>query len=161
MMYNELHALSTSELEKYLKEDLLIQTHFQGVYNFHDVKNINLKEGNFVILFKPHSENSLIGHWSVLFLNNSTFEYFDSLGLDLSEDKEFINTLSLKNPVFSSSIQFQKSSTNSCGQFVLYFIYNRILDILENFFIFLAKFFSIDQTKNEIKVINFFKKLSS
>ena len=159
-MYNELYALSTTELEKYLKDDFLIRTHFQGIYSFNEVKNIDLKEGNFVVLFKPHSESSLVGHWTVLFLNNSTFEYFDSLGINVEEDRKLIETLAVKNPVFSSSIPFQKSSTNSCGQFAIYFIYTRILDILENFFIYLAKYFSVDQVKNELTVAIFFKKLS-
>lgn len=154
------NPLSEFDICQEIQNDELLKHHFRGIFNTSDVEHINLREGEFAILYWPPKVDN-IGHWTAIFLNKGLYEYFDSFGETFINKKHILNKLTKKYSVLSSKIKFQCSETNSCGKFVLYFIYNRILHLLENYFIFLAKLFSINCEINEKIVESFFNYINN
>ena len=149
---------SYEELKHTVLSDPLLMHHCEGFFSPEKIEFCQIKEGNFAIFFWE-SNFGCVGHWTAIFLNRGVYEYFDSLGESFVDKKEFLRLLLRTHSVISSDIRFQCQSTYSCGNFVLYFVYNRILNLLESYHIFLAKYFSLSCHKNEQTVRQFMEKI--
>ena len=84
-------------------------------------------------------------------------EYFDSLGVSenkLNNLKRFskFKTISIIN---YNETAFQKEDSDSCGLFVLYFIFKRMFNLDLTFEEILDDIFEINNNTNELNVSNF------
>jgi hypothetical protein len=97
-------------------------------------------------------------HWFVLLkTDKSTLEYFDSLGVSenkLNNLKRFskFKTISIIN---YNETAFQKQDSDSCGLFVLYFLFKRMFNLDLTFEEILDDIFEINNNTNELNVSNF------
>ena len=153
-----MRGTSYEELKQFVLSDPLLIHHCEGFFNPEKASLCRIREGNFVILFWDNNFGC-VGHWTALFLNRGVYEYFDSLGESFITKGNFLSTLLKTHSVISSDIRFQCQNTYSCGNFVLYFLYHRILNLLESCHIFLAKYFSLSCQKNELTVNRFMEQM--
>lgn len=87
-------------------------------------------------------------------------ECFDSLGISESK-KEFLKNHrfgGVKTILFNTT-SFQKDTSDSCGKFVLYFLFERFYNLDIEFKDLLEEIFEKDQNKNELRVEQFFVKI--
>ena len=70
-----------------------------------------------IVNLQDSDENG--SHWVCYFKKGSLKYYFDSYGLDPSNEVHNY----LKSPIISSTYQIQKMGTTICGQYCLYVLY--------------------------------------
>lgn len=135
-----------------------IWQHFQGCYLFHHFNPRVIKEGNFVILYQEPAILKHLGHWVLLLKNYRDWEYFDSSGenFETPEKKAFSFKLRAGGCLFSQTFPLQPSRTVTCGHFCLYFIANRLLNMLSTYDDFLVEVFSAVPEVNEQSAASFY-----
>lgn len=142
---------------------------YTDLYKYTDINDLFKDKDKLIILYLVTSESS--GHWICLFKNKDGFNFFDSYGLDIDDEQNFIThsklielneqfkylTKMLKDyKVVYNNVIFQNHKTETCGCHVTFRLNNSHLNLIEYTDIFL---------KNNIKdpdyyVANYcFKKL--
>jgi len=146
----------SSELSTIILDVDSIKSHFLGCYSSDNLPKA-IKKNQFAIVNTDISTG--IGkHWYAIFkYSNCLLEVFDSLGIDHDKKKFLQQNFSrgTKEIEFNKT-QFQKSDTNSCGKFVLYFIFNRLFNLDHCFEDLLEEIFCPDLDENEKKVEEFY-----
>lgn len=100
--------------------------YFDGVFAADTIPK-KLANGHFLICNSDISSNPGT-HWYCFVRNHECIECFDSLGIDKAK-KSFLLSLPLikKNSELEFNIsQVQNSDSKSCGEFVIYFLINRL-----------------------------------
>jgi len=118
-----------------------------------------LKVSNFIIL---NTSETVGQHWYTVYRpNRDTLECFDSLGIDSSK-KHFINNnfakFKAKEVIFNTS-RVQSLQSTSCGQFVLYFLFQRLHNQDLDFSELLDEIFELNDAINEQRVETFLKSI--
>jgi hypothetical protein len=88
-------------------------------------------------------------------------EYFDSLGVSehkLNKLKSYCKFKTITKVDYNETA-FQKENSETCGLFVLYYIFKRMFNLDLTFEEILDDIFEIDNDINELKVINFAKNI--
>jgi hypothetical protein len=89
--------------------------------------------------------------------DKSTLEYFDSLGVTenkLTILKSFCRLKSITKINYNETA-FQKDNSQSCGLFVLYFVFKRMFNLDLTFQEILNDIFETDNNLNELNVTKF------
>lgn len=128
--------------------------HFLGVFTWSSVPQ--LKDANYFIL-NTVSNPEKTGHWLVCGQRNSVVEYFDSLGCP-KRARQFVADAKVKWPShFDHNVtQYQPTNSVKCGQFAIYFLFHRLLNIDLSYEQVLKRIFSANTRANEKLVANFF-----
>src|SRR5271167_4346147 len=109
------NTTTNSDLDSFAK-NLKIK-YFRGIFMNDELpKKIKTNESGIVNL-QDSDENG--SHWICYFKKGKLKYYFDSYGLDPSN--EVLNYL--KQPIISSTYQIQKMGSAMCGQYCLYMLY--------------------------------------
>lgn len=142
-------------------EDIFSKTHlqsnFKGVFPS-DLIPKKIPINNFIIC-NTDSSSSSGAHWYVVYrIDKSTLEVFDSLGID-TEKRHFLSSKFKLRGI--KSLQFnttpvQSDSSVACGQFCVYFIFQRLHNQDLEFTELLNEIFDADCERNEHKVSAFF-----
>jgi len=146
MLANEL----ISRLQKMFFKD-----NFAGLYASDKIPKY-LQNRQFIILNTDPS--NLPGrHWFAAVRINNVIECFDSLGITNQKKVFIINHLNIDgvNYLQFNTTQLQPSSSVLCGQYVLYFLFERFHNLDINFDDLLNQIFTDDHSKNEERVIHF------
>jgi len=143
-----------SEFQNYFNHFHHLNKFFDGIFASDEIPN-KLRTNHFVICNTDSSNNPGI-HWYCMINSNNCIECFDSLGID-NEKKQFLTTLPLITKSNFSEVEFnttqvQASGSSTCGQFVIYFIIQRLHNQDMDFEDLLNEIFSTDPDKNEQKV---------
>lgn len=148
----------STEFEKFFEGNLT--PFFDGVFAFDKIPR-TMNVGHFVICNTDDSSNEG-KHWFALYRSDKeTFECFDSLGCDLAKQNLLQNTLNfcgMKKLKFNLS-QVQSSTTETCGHFCIYFIYQRLYNKDLRFKELMNEIFDTDVFVNEEKVNEFVSSL--
>jgi len=101
-------------------------------------------------------------HWFCLFKTNQKFvECFDSLGV--SPDKFMLLQKYCKwrcgSYITFNETQVQSNLTSTCGNFVLYFAFQRLHNLDLSFSDILNEIFDLDIDNNEKRVVRFFEEV--
>ena len=147
-------SLTGQEINDLISNNYILKNHYKGILTHTELEKICLKDGEFHIIFRK-KEGQEIGHWTALFLVEGTFEYFDSLGENFDQLVDFKLKLMNQHSLATSNITFQCTNSNCCGQFVLYFCFHRVLNLLDNFPTVLMKIFSLNCSRNTLLVTQF------
>lgn len=135
-------------------------SHFQGCYGSNNIPK-NIKLYNFCIVNnRPIEEEG--EHWLCLYRDSKvTLECFDSLGIDSSK-KEFLQKTfehsRIKQIDFNTSA-VQRHDTTTCGQFTLYFLFQRMLNQDIPYNLLLDEIFTDNLNDNEARVLKFFEEV--
>jgi hypothetical protein len=119
-----------------------------------------LKNNHFLV-FNSDKSNEQGEHWLCFYKEKKKLLCFDSLGIDHKKSvllKEFCKFKGITE-IYINETQFQLSTSETCGQFVIYFLiqksYNKDLDFLD----LLEDIFEKNLYENETKVKHFFEKV--
>ena len=94
-------------------------------------------------------------HWVALFrVEKCTYEYFDSLGSDITFMK---NVLKLNGTVEYTTSQLQSDDSESCGMFVVYYLLQRVYNFDLNYQELLNSLFSENCSENQKTIESFAK----
>lgn len=134
-----------------------IKKNFKGVYPLNYVPK-DLKKNEFIIINTAFS-NHPGKHWFLIYKNlKGTLEIFDSLGFNKKCFK-YIKHLGKKLEINARS--FMRSSSKICGEFVTYFIINRLFHPVQKYESFLKEIFSNNKFISENKVKSFLRKINN
>jgi hypothetical protein len=145
-----------SEFAQYFDKFPHLKKHFLGVFSIDTVpKTIKYRYfciSNTDISTEPGQ------HW-IGFVRNSKYqiECFDSLGVTLEKKQKLLTFCAfnhVKELKFNES-QFQSKDSNTCGQFTIYFLIERMHNLDLTFNQVLEEIFDDNQAENELKVEEF------
>ena len=135
---------------------LPFKNHFCGIFAANTIPR-HLKNGHFMIINTDESTGKG-KHWYAIVRLNNLIECFDSLGIANPDKKEFI-TKHFKSRGINSftfnTTQLQPSMSVVCGQYVLYYLFERYFNIDMNFDDLLNEIFSENLESNEMVVQKF------
>ena len=151
------------ELNEFFNQYPILQKHYQGIFAINTLPKI-LKFRHFLICNTDQSSGSG-EHWFCFLRNSkSSIECFDSLGINAEKKailQENCKFRGIKSIEFNES-QFQSNSSDSCGLFTLYFIFERMHNLDLTFNELLEEIFEPENfEKNEEKVVIFCDKLKN
>ena len=134
-----------------------LKNHCKGVFAINTLPK-TLKYRHFCICNTDFSDGSGI-HW-FCFLRNSktTVECFDSLGICDQKREILMKHCAFRGvtEIIFNETQFQKNTSNTCGLFVIYFIFERMHNLDLSFETILSEIFdAADQQINEDQVKRF------
>ena len=145
------------ELSHVIESFPVLNQHFKGVYAINTLPK-TLKYRQFCICNTDSSYGSGI-HWFCFLRNSKTsIECFDSLGI--SETKREVLKSNcyfrgVKEIIFNET-QFQKSSSTSCGLFVIYFIFERMHNLDLSFETTLSEIFDPNNEESNERTVALF-----
>ena len=149
------------ELNIFLDKFPLLKPHYLGIFAIDTLpKFIKLRQ--FLICNTDESTGSGL-HWFSLLRNaKDTVECFDSLGVTTTKQetlRRYCNFRGITNLEFNENI-FQSVNSNSCGQFTLYYIIQRMHNLDLSFEELLEEIFDDkDHKLNEEKVLKFYSNI--
>ena len=151
------------EFLEYFNYFPFLKKHFKGVFAI-DTLPKKLKYREFCICNTDSSNGTGI-HW-FCFLRNSkkTVECFDSLGILAEKKNILINHCKFQgvSELELNETQFQRNDSDTCGLFVIYFLFERMHNLDLNFDTLLSEIFdSEDHAVNENRVKIFCDHLKS
>ena len=133
---------------------------FDGVFPSDKIPK-RLKISHFIIINTEPSK-SIGQHWYGVYRHDKDIiECFDSLGIDHSKKtflRETFGSHRVKELSFNTS-RVQDLSTATCGEFVLYFLFQRMFNQDLDFETLLNEIFCSDPVSNEHKVNTFFNNI--
>jgi len=131
------------------------KNNFAGIYASDKIPK-TIKNKHFIILnTDPSSQPGR--HWYAIVRINNVLECFDSLGNSNDQKLLITNRLNIKGVSFIqfNITQLQPTSSILCGQFVLYYLFERYHNLDLDFDELLNEIFTDDLQKNEETVLNF------
>ena len=143
------------EFNEFFESLANLKKFFLGVYSINTCPR-KIPFNHFLICNTDISSGSGL-HWFALFrFSREEIECFDSLGVD-EHKLEVLKSLKLNgisNLIFNKT-QVQANESTSCGQFCLYFLYERLHNLDFSFHELMNEIFVNDLRKNEEQVQNF------
>ena len=148
--------MNSRQLSWTLSDDKFTKPSFRGVYAIDEIKSIKSLSypSSFVINLDPSYKPG--SHWvAVYFDKNGVGEYFDSFAhYPLHEVVHFL--CSHAKGWQYNRMQVQELSTMTCGQFVVFYIYQKSQGLTLE--VILRKYFSAhNKLRNDLLVRNFVK----
>ena len=154
--------MQSSEFEDYFEQFSILKKHFKGTFSI-DTLPKTLKYLDFCICNTDISTGVGI-HWFFIFKSKRNgIEVFDSLGIDSIKEKNlemYLKFQGIKSIQFNET-SFQKQDSDTCGLFVIYFIWQRMFNLDLTFDDTLEHIFDLSADVNEKKVLNFCTKLKN
>ena len=131
-----------------------LKKHFKGVFAI-DTLPKKLKYREFCICNTDSSEGTGI-HWFCLLRNSKkSVECFDSLGISTEKKNILISQCKFYgiDELEFNETQFQKNDSDTCGHFVIYFLFERMHNLDLSFDTLLSEIFESEDTNlNENRV---------
>lgn len=139
-----------NEITYCLEKVPLLQPCFLGIFSIDTIpKKIN--ERSFLI-FNLSKQKDVGTHWGAMVRpNKDVIEIFDSLSTNIDYVKGFLPFKNKLTILYNESV-FQSKTSSSCGKFVIYFCYHRMINLDLNFKLLLESIFSTQTSANEQKV---------
>lgn len=144
------------EILKWFDSQPVFKDHLFGVCTWTSVPKF---QDNTYCIINTATDPSKTGHWLVCGQRNSTIEYFDSLGCS-SRAQEFVIETCKDWPSFFfayNTNRYQPLDSNHCGQFAIYFLFNRLMNIDLSLEEVLGRIFVKTPEANERLVLNFMR----
>ena len=137
-----------------------LNKYFLGVYPSDKIPK-SIKIDHFLICNTGSSESDGVQWFCVYCPEKGYLEIFDSLGVDVLKKDIFKNHFKLRHvrKIKFNTTQVQSDSTQTCGKFCIYFIYQRLFNKDLSFNEILNEIFSTDVDVNEKVVENFVSNL--
>ena len=148
--------MNSDELSEKLSHFPEVKKHFEGIFCADNLPK-KIKKNCFIIC-NTDIRSGAGKHWyCVIKFGNNILECFDSLGIN-SEKKIFLashlNQRDITKINFNVT-QVQSSESDTCGQFVLYFVIQRYHNKDLSFNELMNEIFVLDRNENE-KLVNTF-----
>ena len=154
--------MQSSEFENYFIGYPFLKKHFKGTFSI-DTLPKSLKNLDFCVCNTDVSTGVGIHWFFILKSSKNSIEVFDSLGIDPEKEKNietYFKFRGIKSIQFNESV-FQNQESNTCGLFVIYFIWQRMFNLDLTFDDILEHIFDPQVDFNELKVKQFCEKLKN
>ena len=149
--------MNAEEIKKNIEAFKSAKPYFKGVFSINTLPT-KLSTPSFLVCNFDTDVNPG-SHWFCLFKNTKTkLDCFYSLGLN-SEKLELIQKyckIEFATKITFNETQVQSNLTSTCGNFVLYFAFQRLHNLDLQFDELLNEIFEENIDNNEVKVANFF-----
>jgi hypothetical protein len=147
-----------SEFEKYFENFLEFKKYFLGVFSIDNLpKALKI---NFFFVCNTKPSNAPGEHWfCVIKTQRNYIELFDSLGVNEEKELFYKQNLHFRGFLTFNETPFQSNSSQNCGFFCLYFIFQRLHNLDLTFEELIDEFFDPSEIVNERKVVDFCKEL--
>lgn len=143
----------STEFTFYLKD---IELFYLGCFSSNNYPK-KMKKYNFFIVNKDASFEKG-SHWMCVYKGEKEIEFFDSCGGNEEFVKSFLKFSKTMVCVFNET-PLQPSTSNSCGEFCIYFAHKRLLNKDQSFGNVLNRSFTLNKEKNNEKVVKFCQNL--
>jgi len=150
----EILSMLATELAENIKIHFF-KSHFGGIYATDNLPK-QLKNNTFIIV-NTDVQSGPGKHWFTVLRRGTLLECFDSLGVSDVQStflSKSFNFKGLSNITFNTT-QLQPSTSSLCGQYVLYFLFERFNNMDWDFDDLLNEVFSSNRDKNEMDVVKF------
>lgn len=151
----------SSEIVAFIRQFPHIESCFLGIFNT-DTLPRKIPVNKFLIVNKSLSSEAG-SHWYCLFrVSKPDLECFDSLGVD-EERQELLKSVrfyGIQNIDFNKK-QVQANHSSSCGEFCLFFIFERLHNLDFSFAELLNDIFVYETEANEEIVTQFYQKFQN
>jgi hypothetical protein len=144
-----------SEFENFFENFLELKKFFLGVFSIDTLpKRIKLK---YFCICNTSPSQSEGEHWFCLLkIGHNHLELFDSLGVTDQKQQFYRENLRLPDKYLTfNETQFQPNSSQNCGLFCLYFIFQRLHNLDLTFDEVLEEFFDVLPSINDETVMKF------
>ena len=150
----------TTDFNELILQHPNLNKSFDGVFASDKIPK-RIKPLHFFVL-NTEPSGSIGQHWYAIYRHDrNIIECFDSLGID-EEKKKFLKdnfkSHSVKELLFNTS-RVQDLSTSTCGEFVLYFLFQRMHNQDLDYETLLNEIFCTNSVVNEKKVKKFFNSI--
>ena len=150
----------TKDFYNIILEHPNLNNFFDGVFASDKIPK-RLKISHFIVV-NTEPSGTIGQHWYAVYRHDKDIiECFDSLGIDNSK-KTFLQQIFTSHRVrelsFNTS-RVQDLNTTTCGEFVLYFLFQRMHNQDLDFETLLNEIFCLEPIKNETKVNTFFNNI--
>lgn len=139
----------------YAIKKLIFKNYFAGIFAF-DTIPTRLEDRHFIIVNTDISQGPG-KHWFAIVRLKNTIEYFDSLGLDNNKKKFICSHFNVKgiSAVALNLTQLQPPTSSLCGQYVLFYLFERYHNLDLDFDELLNQIFSPNVIENDKRVKDF------
>ena len=118
--------MDNSEIEELLNNSPTTSERFLGVFSSDTLPQDQLKVGTcLVVNTDPVAEPG--SHWVAVFKRHGVIDFFDPLGNPPDHYSGGLSDYFLDRNYVYNSVKLQVNSSESCGWFCVYFLYNRCL----------------------------------
>ena len=155
----ENEQMEGTEFQKYIDHFPYLKKFFVGTFAI-DTLPKALKNHCFLI-FNSDKSDQKGQHWLCLYKEKKTVFCFDSIGIDDHKKNLLLKYCNFKGitEINFNETQFQLSTSETCGRFVIYFLIHRNYNKDLLFTELLEDIFDRNCFENEIKVKHFFEKV--
>ena len=148
-----------TEFQKYFNHFPYLKNYFIGTFAIDTIPK-SLKKDHFLI-FNSETSDKKGQHWLCLYKEQKRLLCFDSIGIDMIKKQLLEQYCQLKGvtEIIFNETQFQLSTTDTCGKFVIYFLVQKSYNKDLNFTELLEEIFVDVPSKNEVVIQKFFDKV--
>ena len=150
----------TTDFYEIILQHTNLNRFFDGVFASDKIPK-KIKPSHFVVLNTDPS-GSIGQHWYAIYRHDrNVIECFDSLGIDEPKKKFLKNNFQrhgIKELLLNTS-RVQDTSTSTCGEFVLYFLFQRMHNLDIDYETLLNEIFCSNPVANERKVKKYFNSI--
>ena len=148
-----------TEFQKYFNHFPYLKNYFIGTFAIDTIPK-SLKKDHFLI-FNSETSDKKGQHWLCLYKEQKRLLCFDSIGIDMIKKQLLEQYCQLKGvtEIIFNETQFQLSTTDTCGKFVIYFLVQKSYNKDLNFTELLEEIFVDVPSKNEVVILKFFDKV--
>ena len=148
-----------TEFQKYFNHFPYLKNYFIGTFAIDTIPK-SLKKDHFLI-FNSETSDKKGQHWLCLYKEQKRLLCFDSIGIDMIKKQLLEQYCQLKGvtEIIFNETQFQLSTTDTCGKFVIYFLVQKSYNKDLNFTELLEEIFVDVPSKNEVLIQKFFDKV--
>ena len=146
----------STEIKLFFERYPSLKKFFLGTFSIDTVPKV-IPLNHFLICNTDTSSGPGV-HWFALFrFSKQELECFDSLGIS-QEKKDVLTLLNIKgvSKLVYNVTQVQANDSTSCGEFAVYFLFERLHNLDFSFHELVNELFVEDLTKNEEEVKSFF-----
>ncbi|MBM3938634.1 MAG: hypothetical protein FJ333_08300 [Sphingomonadales bacterium] len=138
----------------------MFKTQFEGIFSYDTIPK-HFKNRNFIIVNTDISSGPG-KHWFCIVKNNGMIECFDSLGVTTAKQSFLRNHFAIRGitHVTFNVTPVQPLDSTLCGQFVLYFLFERYHNLDMTFDDLLNDIFTLDLERNNTQIIEFMNTLN-
>ena len=148
-----------TEFQKYFNHFPYLLNYYRGTFAI-DTLPKTLKTDQFLI-FNNETSDKKGQHWLCLYKEKKNLLCFDSIGIDGSKRillEKYCKLKGIKEIIFNET-QFQLTTSDTCGKFVIFFLIQKSYNKDLNFTDLLEDIFDKNPSKNELLIEKFFEKV--
>ncbi len=143
-----------SKIREMLQKIPIVYSHFEGICSQDEAIRFQFRKDDSFIIANTATSDEAGTHWLVIYQSRGHIEVFNSLGTSAEDISKLLVVTDFSSVEFNS-FQVQSAHSTSCGQFCIYFVIHRIVNLASSFCDICNAIFQHDCQENENSVLEF------